>query len=53
MVIPNSTGSFISSVFSNDMDSHMADALRENVVSRLSFASKAFEGVSSCVTGVS
>lgn len=53
MVIPNSTGSFISSVFSNDMDSHMADALRENVVSRLSFASKALEGVSSCVTGVS
>lgn len=53
MVIPKSTGSFISSVFSNDMDSHMAEALRENVVARLSFASKALDGVSSCVTGVS
>ncbi|MCH5202550.1 MAG: SpoIIE family protein phosphatase [Oscillospiraceae bacterium] len=53
MMIPKSVGNTVSALFSPTDDVHSGLALKENVIMRLNFTSKALKDVSSCVTRVS
>lgn len=52
-MIPNAVGNVVSALFSPCDDVNSGIALKENVISRLNFSSKALKDVSSCVTRVS
>lgn len=53
MVLPKSFGNVLSSVFLTSEEAATGDALKQSVVSRLDYASKALEDVSGCVNSVS
>ncbi len=53
MVLPKQLGNYVSAIFRHDTNPKNSDALKNNVVMRLDFASKAMEGVSDCVNKVS
>lgn len=53
LMIPSSVGNVVSALFSPTDDINSGIALKENVIMRLNFTSKALKDVSSCVTKVS
>lgn len=53
MFLPKSLGNYVRNIFDRNDDIYDNDALRQAIVMRLSFASKAISGVSSCVDKVS
>lgn len=53
MLLPSGIGSYVANVFSDNSSKQDSDAVRRSVTMRLSFASKALSGVSSCVNSVS
>lgn len=52
-LIPNSVGNIVSALFSPVDDVNNGIALKENVIMRLGFTSKALKDVSACITKVS
>ena len=53
MLIPKNIGNYVSSVFSDDSKFEDENAIKRNVITRLSHCSKAIENVSACVNQVS
>ncbi|MBQ9674268.1 MAG: SpoIIE family protein phosphatase [Ruminococcus sp.] len=53
LMIPSSVGNFVNALFSPTDDVNSGAALKENVIMRLGFTSKALKDVSKCVTKVS
>ncbi len=53
MLIPKSAGNYVGALFAPTDDINSGIALKENVIMRLNFTSKALKDVSSCVTRVS
>lgn len=53
MMIPSSAGNYINALFAPEDDLKSGTAIKENIVMRLGFTSRALKDVSNCVTRVS
>lgn len=53
MILPKQMGNFVSAIFTPSESSKNHEALKQNIVMRLDFASKAMESVTDCVNKVS